>query len=501
MPLANDAAAVFDASGGFRAVEIDPGHPEVSGRVLFGKMHYEGYTEPEYVYQSTGTAASEPKYSLVPLVFGTIKATVFAMLFATPLAVLAAVYTSEFLHPSLRKVVKPSVELMASLPSVVLGFIAAVVAAPLIRTWLPGVLVGFLIVPLTIVMAGLLWQMLPVHMVRRDRKYLRMAMITLVLLVAGWASSSVGGFAERLLFVPTTGERLVAAGSFEVADPSSVPSWVGSFDRVSLQDQRRLREQGLHLTIVEGQRELVTPIDDPSVSGAADGDLRTWLDGAIGGAWPGWFLLMAPIGFGLVWIARSVLLGRRWANYTGTLGHSTAATMEFVRFVVSVALALGAAGALAGVLTAFGLDPRDSLFGTFTQRNTLVVGLIMGFAVVPIIFTISEDAMASVPASLRTASLGAGATKWQTAVRIVMPVAGSGIFSAIMIGLGRAVGETMIVLMATGNTPELSLEHLWWLPHVGGEYRVRTARSARARHALSRAVSVWPRAVRNDVGD
>ena len=81
------------------------------------------------------------------------------------------------------------------------------------------------------------------------------------------------------------------------------------------------------------------------------------------------------------------------------------------------------------------------------------MGLAMGFAVIPIIFTISDDALQSVPNTLRSASLGAGATQWQTAIRVVFPVAASGIFSAVMIGLGRAAGETMIVLMATGNTP------------------------------------------------
>jgi len=77
----------------------------------------------------------------------------------------------------------------------------------------------------------------------------------------------------------------------------------------------------------------------------------------------------------------------------------------------------------------------------------------MGFAVIPIIFTISEDAFSNVPAHLSAASLALGASRWQTAVRVVLPTASPGIFSAVMIGFGRAVGETMIVLMATGNTP------------------------------------------------
>ncbi len=87
------------------------------------------------------------------------------------------------------------------------------------------------------------------------------------------------------------------------------------------------------------------------------------------------------------------------------------------------------------------------------QRNALVVGVVMGFAIIPIIYTISEDALSAVPEHLRAASLGAGATPWQTAVRVIVPPAISGLFSAMMIGLGRAVGETMIVLMAAGNTP------------------------------------------------
>src|SRR5574341_2152879 len=90
---------------------------------------------------------------------------------------------------------------------------------------------------------------------------------------------------------------------------------------------------------------------------------------------------------------------------------------------------------------------------TYDQRNSLVVGIAMGFAVIPIIFTIAEDSLANVPQHLRAGSLALGANRWQTAVRIVLPTASPGIFSALMIGFGRAVGETMIVLMATGNTP------------------------------------------------
>ncbi|MGL4681163.1 MAG: ABC transporter permease subunit, partial [Plesiomonas shigelloides] len=92
---------------------------------------------------------------------------------------------------------------------------------------------------------------------------------------------------------------------------------------------------------------------------------------------------------------------------------------------------------------------------TFDQRNALVVGIAMGFAVIPNIFSIAEDAIFSVPRNLTNGSLALGATPWQTLTRVVLLTASPGIFSAVMIGLGRAVGETMIVLMATGNTPIL----------------------------------------------
>jgi phosphate transport system permease protein len=116
-----------------------------------------------------------------------------------------------------------------------------------------------------------------------------------------------------------------------------------------------------------------------------------------------------------------------------------------------VSLVLGA------VLSALGFDPRGPLLGTYVQRNALVVGFMMGFAIIPIIYTIAEDALSSVPEHLRSASLGCGATQWQTAARIIIPTAMSGLFSAVMVGLGRAVGETMIVLMAAGNTPVLDM--------------------------------------------
>lgn len=89
----------------------------------------------------------------------------------------------------------------------------------------------------------------------------------------------------------------------------------------------------------------------------------------------------------------------------------------------------------------------------FNQRNSIIIGIAMGFAVIPTIFSITEDAIFSVPKHLTLGSLALGATRWQTLIRVVILTASPAIFSAVMIGFGRAIGETMIVLMATGNTP------------------------------------------------
>ena len=98
----------------------------------------------------------------------------------------------------------------------------------------------------------------------------------------------------------------------------------------------------------------------------------------------------------------------------------------------------------------------QDLFGFEYRLNAFVGGLALSFAVIPIIFTISEDAITAVPKSLNEASLALGATKWQTALKVVLPAATPGIFAAVILGIGRAFGETMIVLMATGNAALLS---------------------------------------------
>lgn len=93
----------------------------------------------------------------------------------------------------------------------------------------------------------------------------------------------------------------------------------------------------------------------------------------------------------------------------------------------------------------------QALFNTESRLNAFVGGLALAITVAPIIFTVTEDALNSIPSFMSEASLALGATKWQTAIHVLLPAATPGIFAAMLLGFGRAFGETMIVIMATGN--------------------------------------------------
>ncbi len=385
----NDGIFAVGADGRATVWSLRNPHPETSLASLFGRVWYEGYEEESFTWQSSsGTDDFEPKLSLVPLILGTLKATLYSMLFAVPIALLGAVYTSEFLDRRFRAPIKSVVELMASLPSVVLGFIAALVLAPIIESWVLAVLSVFALVPLAALTAGYAWQILP----QRAGRILggRLQFAALLVLTAGtvFAAPALAGPAERLLFA---------------------------------------------------------------------GDFKAWLDGRAGTGTPGTAIILWPI------LALALLFAdRRWfapmlQRRARHRARTAAAVAELLKFLVLMAVSVFLAWAAALAATWIGLDPRALFFGTYVQRNALVVGFVMGFAVIPIIYTIADDALSAVPASLRSASLGCGATRWQTATRVVLPVAMSGIFSALMVGLGRAVGETMIVLMAAGNTPLMDM--------------------------------------------
>ena len=373
--------------GRLATFDFDAAHSNVSFRAILLPVWYEGSTGPAHVWQSGGGSDDyEPKLGLFPLIFGTLKATFYSLLFAVPLALMAALYTSEFLHPRVKSAVKPAIEMMASLPSVVLGFLAAIVLAPLVENVIPAVLLAFLAVPATFVVGAYLWQSLPFTLQRRLAGAPRLLAMTCLLPVGLFLATRLAPGFERIFF---------------------------------------------------------------------HGDIKMWLDGQIRGATGGWALLLLPVSaIGVLVFFGRVVNPRLLAASVGW-SHGRSAVAGALKFVAGAVLTVALAWAAAALLDAAGLDPRGGLFGTYVQRNAMIVGFVMGFAVIPIIYTLAEDALASVPVHLRSASLGCGATQWQTATRIVLPTALSGIFSAVMVGLGRAVGETMIVLMAAGNTPVL----------------------------------------------
>ena len=301
-PRAN-GIIVIDKSDEYTLFKISNPHPDISWKRLFGKVWYEGYDNPAYVWQSTsGSNEFEPKYSLIPLTFGTLKAAAYAMIFSIPLAIAGAIYTAFFMGPALRRKIKPVIEMMEAFPTVILGFIAGIIIAPYFERNLPGVLSILLFLPPTIVFLGFC-----LHYLRRRIKLLRhlseaLLIIPLIVLVS-WLLIQASPYLENALF---------------------------------------------------------------------GGNMRTWL--------------------------------------------------------------------------------QESGFD-YNQRNALVIGVAMGLAVIPTIYSIAEDAIYSVPRLMVNGAYALGATPLQNTMTIVLPAALSGILSAIMIGFGRAVGETMIVLMATGNTP------------------------------------------------
>ena len=98
----------------------------------------------------------------------------------------------------------------------------------------------------------------------------------------------------------------------------------------------------------------------------------------------------------------------------------------------------------------------QNMFGYASRLNAFVGGAAMALAAIPIIFTITEDALTAVPKSYKEGSLALGANKWQTAFFVTLPAATPGIFAALLLGVGRVFGETMIALMATGNAALIS---------------------------------------------
>lgn len=369
--------------GGFECWRIESRHPEASVGALLRPVWYESFPEPEHSWQSGGGNDYESKLGLMPLIFGTLKATLYSMLFGVPIALLAAIFSSEFLHPRLRVALKSTIEIMASLPSVVLGFLAAVLIAPFVHGAIAAVLTALFAVPLTLLFGARVWQLLPQKLTLRWAGWKRFVMIGAAIPIGVLFAGAIAPMLEGWLF---------------------------------------------------------------------DGSLERWLDTDRGSGFGGWVFLLAPLSAFVVVFASGRLVDPWIRRVSHGWTRNQCARADLLRFVASVALAIAVAVGAAMLLGSAGFDPRGSVIGTYVQSNALIVGFVMGFAIIPIIYTLAEDALSSVPEHLRLASLGAGATQWQTAVRVIIPTAASGLFSAVMIGLGRAVGETMIVLMAAGGT-------------------------------------------------
>lgn len=158
----NRKLLILDDSGQVSVSEIWNEHPEISFSSLWQKVWYEGRAEPDYVWQaSSGGDEFESKMSLVPLSLGTLKAALFAMLFAIPLGIMGALYTAYFMTPKMRGLVKPTIEIMEALPTVILGFLAGLWLAPFLENHLPAVFSILVLMPLVMVLVGYGWAHLP----------------------------------------------------------------------------------------------------------------------------------------------------------------------------------------------------------------------------------------------------------------------------------------------------------------------------------------------------
>ncbi|MEN9808545.1 MAG: hypothetical protein RLZZ488_112 [Pseudomonadota bacterium] len=368
-----DLLAWSTAGGGALSVlYFDAPHLEVSMRSLFSKIRYESYEEASYSWQSTsGNDEFQSKFSLIPLIWGTIKATLYSLLFAVPLAIFAAVYSSEILDRQTRNVVKPTLEMMASVPSVVLGFLAAIVIAPWIENHIVSVLLIGVTMPFMLYAAGVFMQIpsarhLSTRGLYASRRLLMWVIVGFAAMI--WLLTRAGLWIERTAF---------------------------------------------------------------------GGDLKAFLSGGAGTEGVLWGLLILPLVFIGLW-SLPIRRARNW-------------------YRISVFLLGPAISVWLGSILSGHASLRDDLLGQYAQRNTLVISIAMGFAIIPIIYSLAEDALTSVPNSLRAGSLACGASVWQTTARVVLPTAASGLFSAVMVGLGRGIGETMIAVMATGNTAVMTM--------------------------------------------
>ena len=287
----------------FRATDIGG-----NWRRLLSPIEYEGYPSEEYLWLPLPSAQrAEPKYSVVPLIFGTLKAALLALLFSAPLSLGCAIYVGCFMSEVQRQRVRPAIDMLTAFPTVVLGAI------------------------------GLFW------------------------------------------LAPRFGEFLSA------------------------------------------------------------------LIGVIA-----LFPILAILG---VFVVRG--LGWRWVRHDA-LDDWPLRLLPLVLLVIAVGAAAGLSGAArlpGGSLEAYLLSSGVSI----SYFNSLLVGIVLGLAITPTIFSIAEEAIHAVPRNLAAGALALGSTPWQGYRDVVLPLALPGMIAAIMVGFGRAAGETMILVMLSGNTGIMDL--------------------------------------------
>ena len=475
-------ALAVDSGGKLRRWWIDAKHSEVSFKALFGSVWYEGYSKPKHEWQtSSGTDDVEAKYSLVPLIWGSIKGGLYALLFAIPLAVLGAIYTSEFMHRNLRAVVKPTMEVMASLPSVVLGFLGALYFAPMAAPIMPTLLVMVVLCPLLFLFFGWIWQQLPPTFTGKFGPKATLFMLLAILMTGVFSAGVIGPRVEDTLFPAVEGAdpalldaktfKPINADAARQLDAGNFRSWTNG--GANLPRATKVRDTELPAGWwIPGGHNLFAAIILLPLALLLAFMLNTGSAVLFGGTafkrvWPG----VIAAGNPLTRLRQKVAGESRTGVWPVAI--DVAFSVGFAALCLSLALGLALVVAPGLELILFGYhhptagyvaDFRRFVTGPegwkFNQTNSLIVGFSMGFAVIPIIYSIAEDALSTVPNQLRAASLACGASRWQTTVTVVAPAAASGIFSAIVIGLGRALGETMIVVMAAGGTPVTELEPL-----------------------------------------
>ncbi|MEO8425714.1 MAG: phosphate ABC transporter permease subunit PstC [Verrucomicrobiota bacterium] len=164
-------------------------------------------------------------------------------------------------------------------------------------------------------------------------------------------------------------------------------------------------------------------------------------------------LLIGSLKATLVALLFSVPVALGAAIYVSQLGNPR--TKEFLKPAIELL-----AGIPSVVLGFFALIVMatvfQKIFGYQSRLNAFVAGIALGLTVIPVVFSIAEDALTSVPRSYTQAALALGSSRWQAAWQIVLPAAIPGVFAAVVLGFGRAIGETMVVLMASGNASIVS---------------------------------------------